>query len=257
MVVLDDADGQAEELVDAAHPLGVAAGQVVVDGDDVDAAAGEGVEVDGERGHERLPFARLHLGDLAAVQDDAAHELDVEVAHVEHALARLAADREGLGEEVVERVLEVFFRRFERLLFVARDLPSSPRRRASTAGLSRSRNSAVFARRPSSVSALISGSRALISRDDGQHALHVALVLRAENGGKYFIDHGAFSVPATNKPRTRGEAQQLVARGARSGGAGERRFDAGGGLVDDAWGRRFQNARDAGCCAARRSPARW
>src|SRR5947209_6799 len=38
--VLDDADGQAEEFVEAAHPLGVAAGQVIVDGDHVHAAAG-------------------------------------------------------------------------------------------------------------------------------------------------------------------------------------------------------------------------
>ena len=59
----DDADRHAEELVDLAHPLGVAAGEVVVDGDDVDALAGERVEIDGKRGDERLAFAGLHLGD--------------------------------------------------------------------------------------------------------------------------------------------------------------------------------------------------
>ena len=37
--VHDDADGQAEEIVDAPHPLGVAPRQVVVDRDDVHAAA--------------------------------------------------------------------------------------------------------------------------------------------------------------------------------------------------------------------------
>ena len=41
LVVLDAADGQAEGVVDLAHPLGVALGQVVVDGNDVDARAGE------------------------------------------------------------------------------------------------------------------------------------------------------------------------------------------------------------------------
>ena len=80
-VVDDDADGEAEELVDLAHPLGVALGQVVVDGDDVDAVAGERVEVAGERGDEGFAFAGLHLGDLALVEDHAADELDVEVAH--------------------------------------------------------------------------------------------------------------------------------------------------------------------------------
>jgi hypothetical protein len=43
------------KLVDLTHPLGVASGQVVVYGDDVDALAGEGVEVNGHGGGERLP----------------------------------------------------------------------------------------------------------------------------------------------------------------------------------------------------------
>ena len=37
----DQADGEAEEAVDRAHPLGVAAGEVVVDGDEMDALAAE------------------------------------------------------------------------------------------------------------------------------------------------------------------------------------------------------------------------
>ena len=103
-VVLDDADRHAEEAVDAAHPLGVAAGQVVVDRDDVDALAFERVEIGGQRGDERLAFAGLHLGDLALVEHGAADELHVEVPHVEHAAAGLADDREGLGQQVVERL---------------------------------------------------------------------------------------------------------------------------------------------------------
>ena len=93
-VVLDDADRQPEEAVDAAHPLGVAPGQVVVDGDDVDALAGERVQVGRQRRDERLAFAGLHLGDAAAVQHHAADELDVEVPHVQHAPAGLADHRE-------------------------------------------------------------------------------------------------------------------------------------------------------------------
>ena len=103
-VVLDDADRHAEEAVDAAHPLRVAAGEVVVDGDDVDALAGEGVQIRGQGGDERLAFAGLHLGDPAAVEHDAADELDVEVPHVERAAARLADDGERLGQQIVERL---------------------------------------------------------------------------------------------------------------------------------------------------------
>ena len=101
-VVLDDADREAEELVDAAHPLGVAAGQVVVDRDDVDALAGEGVQVAGEGRDQGLALAGPHLGDLALVQDHAADQLDVVVAHAEDPARRLADDREGRDEEVVE-----------------------------------------------------------------------------------------------------------------------------------------------------------
>ena len=100
--VLDDAHGEAQEAVEPAHPLGVALGQVVVDGDHVDALAGERVQVGGQGGDEGLALARLHLRDHPAVQHHPADELDVEVAHVEHAPAALAHDREGLGQQVVE-----------------------------------------------------------------------------------------------------------------------------------------------------------
>ena len=101
-VVDDDADGEAEELVDLAHPLGVALGQVVVDGDHVDAVAGERVEIAGEGGDEGFAFAGPHFGDLALVQHHAADQLHVEVAHLHGAPAGLADDGEGLGQDLVE-----------------------------------------------------------------------------------------------------------------------------------------------------------
>ena len=97
------ADGHAQEAVDAAHPLGVAAGQIVVDRHDVDALAFERVEIGGERGDQRLAFAGLHLGDLALVENRAADQLHVEVPHVQHAAAGFAHDGEGFGQQVVER----------------------------------------------------------------------------------------------------------------------------------------------------------
>ena len=103
LVVLEHADGQAEAFVDRAHPVRVAAGQVVVDRDDVHALARERVEHDRERAGERLALAGAHLGDLAVVQDHAADQLDVEVAHRHRAAADLAGQREGLGQHLVER----------------------------------------------------------------------------------------------------------------------------------------------------------
>ena len=88
--------------MDDPHPLGVAPGQVVVDGDDVDALAGEGVEVGGQGRDQGLALTGLHLGDVAAVQGDAADQLDVEVPLAEGADAGLAHRRERLGQQVVE-----------------------------------------------------------------------------------------------------------------------------------------------------------
>ncbi len=91
-IVHDGAHRHAEELVDLPHPLGVALGQVVVDGDDVYALAGERVQINRQRGDQRFAFTGLHFGDLAAVQNDAADQLHIEMAHVECAAAGFADD---------------------------------------------------------------------------------------------------------------------------------------------------------------------
>ena len=55
----------------------------------MDALAGQRIEVGGEGRGKGLSLTGLHLGDLAGVEHDAAHELHVEVAHVEDALRGL------------------------------------------------------------------------------------------------------------------------------------------------------------------------
>ena len=103
-VVLQQTDGHAQILVDATHPLGVALGQVVVDGDDVHALTGDSVEIAGQRGDEGLAFAGLHLGDVALVQRHGADELYIKVTHAHGALGSFAHGGKGLGEHVVERL---------------------------------------------------------------------------------------------------------------------------------------------------------
>ena len=100
----DDADRHAEEVIERRVPAGVAAGQVVVDGDEVRATTFERVEVQRKRRDERLAFAGLHLGDAPLVEHDAADQLDVEVAHPEGAFRRLADHRERLRQQIVERL---------------------------------------------------------------------------------------------------------------------------------------------------------
>jgi hypothetical protein len=95
---------QAQPAVQAAHPFGIALRQVVVDGDDVHALAGQRVQIGRQGRHQRLALARAHFRDLAVVQDHAADHLDVEVAHLEHAPGCLAAHRERFRQQVVERL---------------------------------------------------------------------------------------------------------------------------------------------------------
>jgi hypothetical protein len=98
----DAADREPEEAVDLAHPGGVALGQVIVDRDHMHALAGQRVEVDRQGGDQGFAFAGFHLRDHAAVQHDAADQLDVEVALAQGALGGLAHRGEGLDQEVVQ-----------------------------------------------------------------------------------------------------------------------------------------------------------
>ena len=100
--VLDEANAHAKELVDLSHPFAIALGQVIVDGDDVHALAGDGVEIARERRDERLALAGLHLGDLPLVEDHAADELHVEVTQAQRAHRRLAHDGKCLREQFLE-----------------------------------------------------------------------------------------------------------------------------------------------------------
>src|SRR5580698_7371286 len=99
----DSSDRQTEEVVDLAHPLGVALCQVVVDGDEVHPFSAQGIQVDRERRDQRLALTSLHLGDPAKVKGHAAHQLDIEVALTEDTPCALANRCEGLDQYVVER----------------------------------------------------------------------------------------------------------------------------------------------------------
>ena len=115
--VVEARDREAEIVVEVPHPLRVAAGEVRVHRDEMRALAGQRVQIERQRRDERLAFARRHLGDLAEVQLDAAHELHVVVHHVPRQLAArdhhrradeparaLAHRGERLGQNLVEHV---------------------------------------------------------------------------------------------------------------------------------------------------------
>ena len=95
LVLVDAIDGQSMEFVEGTHPLGVATGEVVVDGHHMNATSREGVEEDGQRGHKGFSFPRLHLRRLAAVEGDASNQLHVVVNHVPRHLRPCSSP--GLG----------------------------------------------------------------------------------------------------------------------------------------------------------------
>ena len=98
----DDPGRDAEEMIDAAHPFGVAAGEIIVDGDDMHALAGEGVEIGGERRDKGLAFAGAHLGDRALMQNHPANELNIEMPLAEGAARRFPYRCESRHEQIVK-----------------------------------------------------------------------------------------------------------------------------------------------------------
>src|SRR5262249_61453117 len=104
-VVNNDADGEAETTIERTHPLRVTSSEVIVQGDDVNAGASEGIQNCGKRGDERFAFARFHFGDFAVVQNESADELNVEMTHVEEAAARFASEGESGNDGRLKRGL--------------------------------------------------------------------------------------------------------------------------------------------------------
>ena len=100
--VHDHPDRQPEEVVDLAHPFGVALGEVVVHRHHMHPAAAQRVEIHRKRRHQRLAFAGLHLRDPPLVQDHPADELHVEVPLPQRPHRRLTAGGKGRHQDVVQ-----------------------------------------------------------------------------------------------------------------------------------------------------------
>ena len=81
--VKDNAYGQSQELVDLPHPFRVSFGQVIVDGNNMDALAFQRVQVGRHGGNKGLAFTGTHLGDTSLVQDNAADQLYTEGFHIQ------------------------------------------------------------------------------------------------------------------------------------------------------------------------------
>ncbi|GGT94378.1 hypothetical protein GCM10010208_16940 [Actinomadura livida] len=92
------ADRHAEQLVQRAHPFGVAARQVVVDRHDVDLPAAQRVPGRGEGAGEGLALAGGHLRDVPGQQRERPDELHVERPLAQRAAGGLPPERAEFGE---------------------------------------------------------------------------------------------------------------------------------------------------------------
>src|ERR1700761_6123454 len=99
----DHAHAQAKEVVQLAHLRRVAASQVVVHGDNVNAFVFQRVQIHRQRTHQGLAFAGTHFGDTTRMQHHAADHLHIVMTHAEHALGALAHRGKGLRQDLVQR----------------------------------------------------------------------------------------------------------------------------------------------------------
>ena len=99
----NETDRKSEVAIELAHPLAVAACEVVIDRDDVDPLALQRVQIDRRRRDEGLAFTRTHLCNPPLVETDAADHLHVKMPHTEHAARGLAHDGKRLWQDLLHR----------------------------------------------------------------------------------------------------------------------------------------------------------
>ena len=98
---------ESEPPVDLAHPLGISAGQVVVDRAEVDTPPRQAVEVGRQGRDEGLALAGAHLSHPSQVKGHAPHHLNVVVPLPDNPPSGLPDHTERLDEEVVDFLASV------------------------------------------------------------------------------------------------------------------------------------------------------
>ena len=92
-----DAGGHAQEVIQTPHPLSITCCQIIIDCDHVHTFAGQGIEVRRQCCHQCFTFTGLHLGNFAAVQNHAADQLHIKMAHAQYAATGLSYRSKSFG----------------------------------------------------------------------------------------------------------------------------------------------------------------
>ena len=96
------AHAQAEKFINSSHPLRIAAGKVVVDRNYMHAFAGKRIQHHRQSGHQSFTFPGFHFGNFSRMQNSAANQLHIEVAHSQGAHRSLAHQSKHLRHQRVQ-----------------------------------------------------------------------------------------------------------------------------------------------------------
>ena len=102
-VALNRTNRQPQPHVQRSHPLHVAAGQVIVNRDDVHALSDQRIQIGRQCRNQRLTFTGDHFSNSAAMQHHATNQLHVIVPHLQKAFTALTTNSKCFGQNVVSR----------------------------------------------------------------------------------------------------------------------------------------------------------
>ena len=95
--------GKSERSVNAAHVLAVAAGKVIVNGNNMYAFAGKGIQISRQGCNKGFAFACTHFGNFAAVQNNAAYKLYIKMAHAGNTARSFAHNGKCFRQDIIKR----------------------------------------------------------------------------------------------------------------------------------------------------------
>ena len=92
-----------------AHPFGVAFGEIVVDGHDMNAFTRQRVQIGRESRDKGFTLTRFHFRNIALMQEDATHQLHIKGPQTQGPFRGFAAIGESLGQQVIQRCTTRYF----------------------------------------------------------------------------------------------------------------------------------------------------
>ena len=96
------AHGESQEIVDASHQIRLVLRQIIVHCNNVNALTGQCTQVRRHSRDERLTFTSFHFCDIASVQSNTTHDLNVEGTLTQGAPCCFANGCESLNQDVIQ-----------------------------------------------------------------------------------------------------------------------------------------------------------